>query len=533
MHRVGEDIGQGVGSGPQGLNRRIAVVDGVGKGPVGGDIDRTVGTGHVGTDIAAGTADCTGGDPVDGFGITHIRIGIVGQDITGWVGTGATVADSARFDGHRRVGHCGGGVIGVVDLDQHDLVECRTGSVRHASGDRMTGGRFIVEQRSVGDRNHTGGAVDRKPAAGVIDEAERARVAGVDVLSGQRPHSGTIGGVLIDAEAARDVVGRVVGTLNRDRDLRGAGQASSITHGVGEGIGQSIGRAPQSLNRRVAVVNVVGKGTVGGDIDRAIGTGHIGTDIAAGTADCAGEDPGDSPGIAGIRIGIVGQDVAGGIGTGATVADSARFDGNCRVGDCGDCFVDVQNGNGDLFVKGQPGGVGRTHHHAARSLAFIIEIGTGFHPNLVADDFKIGRVATDQGIGNGVIAVGIIGGQVSDHGPGRRVLRNGRRTGKQANVVQDEIDAVGGRGNVTEANRGGGAVGHKRKAVLALLAGIGTGGHHGLVDQCRGPNRFQTQRLDAATDQTVVEHDRVGLADDGRHVLAGNAGIGRVAAAEL
>ncbi len=61
---------------------------------------------------------------------------------------------------------------------------------------------------------------------------------------------------------------RIVGTLDGDGDLRRAGEASCVTHGVREDVVECVGGGAQSLDSCVIVVNGVGVGAIGSDGDR-------------------------------------------------------------------------------------------------------------------------------------------------------------------------------------------------------------------------------------------------------------------------
>ena len=91
--------------------------------------------------------------------------------------------------------------IDVIDVDRHH------GGIETAVGTRVArtvmlwlAASFAIQQRAVGDRNHTGRSVDREPTAGVVVQRVGDRVVGGVGVARQGRHADhrAIGGVFVN-----------------------------------------------------------------------------------------------------------------------------------------------------------------------------------------------------------------------------------------------------------------------------------------------------------------------------------------------
>ena len=129
--------------------------------------------------------------------------------------------------------------------------------------------------------------------------------------------------------------------MNRDGDLRCAGQAQRVAHRVGKGVGQRVAAGAQCLYGGVAIVDGIRVRTIGCDIDGTVRSRDIGTHVGRRAADHTRRDTGNRFRITGIRVGVVGQDVAGGVGAGRSIISTTRFDRCCCIGNSRRRGVDV------------------------------------------------------------------------------------------------------------------------------------------------------------------------------------------------
>ena len=147
----------------------------------------------------------------------------------------------------------------------------------------MAGCGFVVQQRTIGDRDHPSAGVDCKSPASRIHQRVARCVAGIQIAACDGSNAGRVSRVFGDREARRGhIVGRVVGSLDGHCNLRGASQACRITHRVGEDVVDRVGRNAEGLDGGVVVIDCVGVSTVGSDVDRAEGTRDCRTDIDGG-----------------------------------------------------------------------------------------------------------------------------------------------------------------------------------------------------------------------------------------------------------
>ena len=145
---------------------------------------------------------------------------------------------------------------------------------------------FVVQQGRVGDGYGAGGGIDGETSAGIVDKGEGGRVAKIDVAGGDRTSCGTAGRVFCRRQpGCRQIMRVVVCTLNSDAQLGRARQLARILHRVGKRIRQGVSARPEGLDGCVVVVDSVGKGAIGVDGHRAVGSRDGCANRADGRAD--------------------------------------------------------------------------------------------------------------------------------------------------------------------------------------------------------------------------------------------------------
>src|SRR5205085_12442469 len=130
-------------------------------------------------------------------------------------------------------------VVDVVDGDGEGYrVGQRAGGCLH--DDVVALGGLEVEQRSICDRDHTGGRIDGEPAAGIVGQ----RVGGCRAAAriGRRrgdADGGAVGGVFVDAVGGAVGIGGRGGAhvVDDDRESMGRAQrAGGASHGDAVGV---------------------------------------------------------------------------------------------------------------------------------------------------------------------------------------------------------------------------------------------------------------------------------------------------------
>ncbi len=118
-----------------------------------------------------------------------------------------------------------------------------------------------------------------KSAPCVVGKAVGKGISCVDVDTRCRSNRRAIRGVFGDCQGTRGDIGRsIVGTLNGDRDLGGAGKPRCIAHRISKDILQRITGGAQCLNGCVTVVDGVGVPSIAGNANRSIRTRDTRTD---------------------------------------------------------------------------------------------------------------------------------------------------------------------------------------------------------------------------------------------------------------
>ena len=131
---------------------------------------------------------------------------------------------------------------------------------------------FAIQQRAIGDGDLPS-VVNREASTSRIEQVVRKGIARVQVLTQDRSNHRAVGRILIDVQPTPDnIMRRIVGSVDGNRNLRCTGNTIGVSQGIGEDILQCIGARAQRLNGWVAIVHGIRIGTIGRDVNRTEGT---------------------------------------------------------------------------------------------------------------------------------------------------------------------------------------------------------------------------------------------------------------------
>ena len=150
-------------------------------------------------------------------------------------------------------------------------------------------------------------------------------------MTGDCSDQRAVTGILSDRQTADEIAWCVIASLNHDGDLRGAGKASGVLHGVGKDIAQRLARGSQCLNQSVAVIDRVRVAAVGGDLDGSVIAADRGADVPGRGADRSGCDTRDRLGIAAIHVDVIGEEIARWIRSVYSIVGTASFHCVCSI----------------------------------------------------------------------------------------------------------------------------------------------------------------------------------------------------------
>ena len=338
-------------------------------------IDREASTGG----IVEGVADRVGAIGVGGQG-GHTDSRAVSRILGDRVGGAVIVGDRTDVE-----------LIDIREIDREGLSRGRTIAGRRLDSHRVVGGVLVVEQRTVGDGDHTRVGIDGKASAGVVIEAVADRVRCVGISRQSRDaNGGSVSGIL------RDRVGAAVVVRDRaDVGLVGIAQID----GEGLGAGRAVG-AGRLDGHRVRGRSLVVEQRAVGDGDDT-GVGIDGKPATSGVVEGVGD-----------RVGTVGIGGQGGHTDGGAIGGvlGNRVCGAVVVGDGADIeLIDIREIDGEGLSRGRTIAGRRLDSHRVVGGVLVVEqraVGDGNHTGVGIDrETSTGGVV--EGVGHRVGAVGI------------------------------------------------------------------------------------------------------------------------------
>ena len=180
-----------------------------------------------------------------------------------------------------------------------------------------------------------------------VADTQGSRCAQYDIRFCQRRHR-TVAGTNRD-------IGRIVTAGHSDGQGACADRPLSIGNRVSEGVGHLLTKR-QCLNAWFRIVQLVGIAPVSGDGQRAIGSGHTGSNTTGSRSRRTGGDPANRKRIAKISVGVVRQNIAadnrrGDVAVVVTSLVGRILGDRCNVDKSYRRIVGAGNGDGDGLVN--------------------------------------------------------------------------------------------------------------------------------------------------------------------------------------
>ena len=420
-HGVGEHIGQRVGRLPQRLYGGIRLVDGVGEGAGSVEHKAAVRPAERCAKRACRRAELDGDD---GLGVAHVGVGVVGEDIAGGRRAARAVGDPALLGG---IGRVGNSRRWRVQRRRHRDIECLAGGETAKIGGRSLDAERadIPSPRCAAERARR--SVERQPCRQRRAVGGGCRVgenvAGIDIgegAGGQHQGEGRADNRVLAAGLGCKHR-RVIGAMNGDRERRRGCGAGRIAHGVGEHIGQRVGRLPQRLYGGIRLVDGVGEGAGGVEHKAAVRPAERCAKRACRRAELDGDD---GLGVAHVGVGVVGEDIAGGRRAARAVGDPALLGGIGRVGNSRRWRVDSAGEYHIGVVVGGAVGAGREDAGGIGATVAVDAVAAG-RGGGGCRQRSAGQGRGEEVVGRHIGAGGVIGGDIGRVGGDRDGCRQG------------------------------------------------------------------------------------------------------------